>query len=249
MGYRKWNIVVLVLGILGGSANMMQAEASDYLPRAGAELLKEQYEKEMIVRKQEKKEEQMEIKIAKVTVDVLNIRKGRGTDTEIIGQLAKGERREIKKEAEDGWIKIQYKGGEGFVSDKYVEIEKRIIPIESKENVLDKGTEVAEYACKFIGNPYVWGGTSLTDGADCSGFVQSIYKNFGVELPRTTWDMEHIGREVNYEESMPGDLILYDGHVGIYIGGDQIVNAIDEQNGIGISSALSMEVITVRRIL
>lgn len=111
------------------------------------------------------------------------------------------------------------------------------------------GQAVIEYACQFIGNPYVWGGTSLTEGADCSGFVQSVYANFGVSLPRTTWEMENAGYAVSYEEALPGDLILYDGHVGLYMGDGTIVNAMNEVDGIGICSATYAPIVTVRRVL
>lgn len=111
------------------------------------------------------------------------------------------------------------------------------------------GQSVVDYACQFIGNPYVWGGTSLTDGADCSGFVQSVYANFGVSMPRTSGEMRSAGMEVSYEEAMPGDIICYDGHVGIYMGDNQIVNAIDDAHGIGISNATFTNIITVRRML
>lgn len=111
------------------------------------------------------------------------------------------------------------------------------------------GQSVVDYACQFIGNPYVWGGTSLTDGADCSGFIQSVYNNFGVSLPRTSGEMRSAGMEVSYEEAMPGDIICYDGHVGIYMGDNQIVNAIDDAHGIGISNATFTNIITVRRML
>lgn len=111
------------------------------------------------------------------------------------------------------------------------------------------GQAVIDYACQFIGNPYVWGGTSLTEGADCSGFVQSVYANFGIGLPRTTWDMETAGYEVSYENAQPGDIILYDGHVGLYMGDGTIVNAIDSANGIGISNATFGPIITIRRML
>lgn len=110
------------------------------------------------------------------------------------------------------------------------------------------GQAVADYACQFIGNPYVWGGTSLTDGADCSGFVQSVYKHFGVDLPRTSGELRSAGRAVNYEEAAAGDIICYDGHVGIYMGDGQIVNAINSSRGIGILSATYTNIITVRRI-
>ena len=111
------------------------------------------------------------------------------------------------------------------------------------------GQQIVDYACQFIGNPYVWGGTSLTNGADCSGFVQSVYAHFGINLPRTTWDQEYSGIGISYEEAMPGDLILYEGHVGIYIGNDQIVNAINPSKGIGIIPATCMSIKTVRRVL
>lgn len=117
------------------------------------------------------------------------------------------------------------------------------------EAVSGSGQAVVDFACQFIGNPYVWGGTSLTEGADCSGFVQSVYAHFGISLPRTTWDQENAGIGVSYEEALPGDLILYDGHVGIYMGNGQIVNAMNESDGIGICPATYTTIIAVRRVL
>ena len=111
------------------------------------------------------------------------------------------------------------------------------------------GSDVVSYACQFIGNPYVWGGTSLTDGADCSGFVQSVYAHFGISLPRTSYEQRSAGYEVSYEDAQPGDLILYEGHVGLYIGNDQIVNAINPSKGIGIIPATCMSIKTVRRVV
>lgn len=111
------------------------------------------------------------------------------------------------------------------------------------------GQAIVDYACQFIGNPYVWGGTSLTNGADCSGFVQSVYKHFGVSLPRTSGQMRGAGTGVSYSEAIPGDVICYDGHVGIYMGDGQIVNAINRSKGIGVLSATYANIITVRRIL
>lgn len=111
------------------------------------------------------------------------------------------------------------------------------------------GQAIVDYACQFIGNPYVWGGTSLTNGADCSGFVQSVFAQFGISLPRTTWDMEQVGTPVSYEQAIAGDLILYDGHVGIYMGNGQIVNAINSARGIGILPATYTNIITIRRLI
>ena len=111
------------------------------------------------------------------------------------------------------------------------------------------GQAIVDYACQFIGNPYVWGGTSLTNGADCSGFVLSVFAHFGISLPRTTWDMENVGTPVSYDQAIPGDIILYDGHVGIYMGDGQIVNAINSSRGIGILPATYTSIITVRRLI
>lgn len=113
---------------------------------------------------------------------------------------------------------------------------------------LAKGKEVAQYAKQFIGNPYVYGGTSLTRGTDCSGFVKSVYKHFGVELPRTSYEMRRVGYKVSYSEAQPGDIICYRGHVGIYVGNGKIVNAIDESTGIALSNARKKPIVTVRRI-
>ncbi len=112
-----------------------------------------------------------------------------------------------------------------------------------------KGADIANYACKFIGNPYVAGGTSLTNGADCSGFVMSVYKNFGINLPRSSYAQSSVGKGVSYSEAQPGDVIYYGGHVGIYIGNGQIVHASTERTGIKITSATYRSIITVRRIV
>lgn len=122
-------------------------------------------------------------------------------------------------------------------------------PAEVSSAAVTTGQAVIDYACQFIGNPYVWGGTSLTEGADCSGFVQSVYAHFGISLPRTTYDMVNSGYGVSYEEALPGDLILYDGHVGLYMGDGNIVNAMNEADGIGICSATYANIIAVRRVL
>ena len=112
-----------------------------------------------------------------------------------------------------------------------------------------KGQDIANYACKFIGNPYVAGGTSLTKGADCSGFVMSVYKNFGINLPRSSYSQSTVGKGVSYSDARPGDVIYYGGHVGIYIGNGQIVHASTERTGIKITSATYRNIVTVRRIV
>ena len=116
------------------------------------------------------------------------------------------------------------------------------------------GSSVADYATQFVGNPYVYGGTSLTNGADCSGFVQSVYANFGVSLPRTSYDQMNVGTEVSYSEAQPGDLICYGGHVAIYLGGGRIVHASNSApypaGGIKISdNAAYRTILSVRRVM
>ena len=112
------------------------------------------------------------------------------------------------------------------------------------------GSSVVDYATQFVGNPYVWGGTSLTNGADCSGFVQSVYNNFGVSLPRTSYEQQNAGREVSYSEAQPGDLICYGGHVAIYIGNGKIVHASNSRDGIKISdNAAYRTILSVRRLV
>ena len=111
------------------------------------------------------------------------------------------------------------------------------------------GKSVAVYACKFIGNPYVYGGTSLTNGTDCSGFVYSVYKEFGYNVPRTSFDQRSAGKEVSYSEAQPGDIICYAGHVAIYIGNGMIVHASTPSTGIKVSNALYRDYICIRRIV
>ena len=112
------------------------------------------------------------------------------------------------------------------------------------------GSSVVNYATQFVGNPYVWGGTSLTSGADCSGFVQSVYANFGVSLPRTSYEQQNAGTEVSYADAQPGDLICYGGHVAIYMGNGQIVHASNAKDGIKISNNAAYRTITsVRRLV
>ena len=112
-----------------------------------------------------------------------------------------------------------------------------------------KGKEVAVFACGFVGNPYVAGGTSLTNGADCSGFTQSVYKSFGYSIPRSSTSQRSAGREVSYADAEPGDIICYPGHVAIYIGNGKIVHASSAKTGIKISNALYREILCVRRVV
>ena len=112
-----------------------------------------------------------------------------------------------------------------------------------------RGSSVASYACQFVGNPYVYGGSSLTNGTDCSGFVMSVYANYGVGLPHSSGALRGVGSNVGgLANAQPGDIVCYSGHVAIYIGNGQIVHASTEKTGIKISNADYKQVLSVRRI-
>jgi cell wall-associated NlpC family hydrolase len=112
------------------------------------------------------------------------------------------------------------------------------------------GQQIVDYALQFVGNPYVYGGNSLTNGIDCSGFTQQIYGHFGISLPRTSGSQRSVGRAVSYAEAQPGDLICYSGHVAIYMGNGMIVHAANESLGITIGyNAAYREILSVRRLV
>lgn len=115
--------------------------------------------------------------------------------------------------------------------------------------IAENGLAVVDFACQFIGNPYKWGGTSLTDGADCSGFVMSVYANFGVELPHSSSALRKVGYDVgSLSDAIAGDIICYSGHVGIYIGDGRIVHASTKKTGIIVSNADYKTILKIRRI-
>ena len=111
------------------------------------------------------------------------------------------------------------------------------------------GQAVVDYAMQFIGNPYVWGGTSLTNGCDCSGFVMSVFGHFGISLPHSSYSLRSCGQGVSYSNAQPGDLICYSGHVAIYIGGGRIVGAQSSAIGIATQNATYRTILAVRRVL
>ena len=156
---------------------------------------------------------------------------------------------EGKEEAEAFTYAVSRKSEEAQMTQEVQENVQQTETTEVSAQPASNGQAIVDYACQFIGNPYVWGGTSLTDGADCSGFVQSVFAHFGISLPRTTYDQINAGVEVIYDQAMPGDLICYDGHIGIYIGNGQIVNAQNPEQGIGISPATYTTILSVRRIV
>ena len=156
---------------------------------------------------------------------------------------------EGKEEAEAFTYAVSRKSEEAQMTQEVQGNVQQTETTEVSAQPASNGQVIVDYACQFIGNPYVWGCTSLTDGADCSGFVQSVFAHFGISLPRTTYDQINAGVEVSYDQAMPGDLICYDGHIGIYIGNGQIVNAQNPEQGIGISPATYTTILSVRRIV
>lgn len=185
----------------------------------------------------------------------LNIREGAGMEYPVIARLPKDGYCEVKKE-EGAWCYIESEEIEGYVYKAYLETgmnqetylkrtgrEEPVYAykVETVEmNTAGKGQEIADFALQFVGNPYVWGGTSLTSGADCSGFVQSVYRNFGISLPRVAADQAKAGTRVSLEQLQTGDLIFYaDGgaiyHVVLYLGNGQVVHASSAATGIKIS--------------
>ena len=169
-----------------------------------------------------------------------------GADAE---NLVTEAQQEGKEEAEAFTYAVSRKSEEAQMTQEVQENVQQTETTEVSAQPASNGQAIVDYACQFIGNPYVWGGTSLTDGADCSGFVQSVFAHFGISLPRTTYDQINAGVEVSYDQAMPGDLICYDGHIGIYIGNGQIVNAQNPEQGIGISPATYTTILSVRRIV
>lgn len=203
-------------------------------------------------------EEKEAVTWAIIDTDWLNIRVGPGVEYEVADTLSRGTELLKVGETNDTWQMVEIEDEIYYVSKDYIIEETRYSYAKSKEEIdeeiakqesLENGQNVVDYALQFVGNPYVWGGTDLINGADCSGFVQSVYDYFDIALPRTSYEQRTIGEEVSYSEIQVGDIICYDGHVGIYIGSDQIVNAIGTNYGIGISSAVNKTIVTIRRVI
>ena len=146
-----------------------------------------------------------------------------------------------KKDKDDGYAPEE----EGEYEEEQEEEEEE----KPKGGGSAKGNEIAAYAQKFLGNPYVSGGTSLTDGTDCSGFTMSVYAHFGISIPRTSWEQQGVGRGVSYSEAQPGDIFCYSGHVGIYIGNNTICHASTPETGIKLTPATYRDIITIRRVV
>ena len=192
------------------------------------------------------KAEELAVTVARVITDGLNVRAEANTESEVITLVAQGEELEVAA-VEGDWVKVLLDDDEVFVSAEYVEVSAELATAVTMQELLygqgisDVRVDICQYAKEFIGNPYVWGGTSLTKGADCSGFVMSVFKKYGVKLPRNSRSQANSGTTIKVSEAKPGDLIFYAkgktiNHVAIYIGNGQVVHASSPKTGIKISN-------------
>lgn len=203
--------------------------------------------------------EEVKQTIAKVTTTTLYVREQPNTECSVITMMPEGEELEVV-ELLDGWVKINVDSDEGYVSAEYVEISTELTKamtlteIRYGQGVSDVRVSLVQYATQFVGNPYVWGGTSLTRGADCSGFVMSVFANYGISLPHSSRSQANCGASISASEAQPGDLFFYGNgssinHVAIYIGNGQVVHASSPKSGIKISSAYYRTPVKVVRII
>ncbi len=180
--------------------------------------------------------------------DGLRVRDAASLDSAILTNILKGEELEYI-ETLDGWYKVSIDGEEGYVSalpenssiKDTLDTAITMTELRYGEGVSDVRVDLCEYAKQFLGNPYVWGGTSLTKGADCSGFVLSVFKKYGVTLSHHSGTQANEGTKISYDELQAGDLVFYANssgtinHVAIYIGGGQVIHASSPKSGIKIS--------------
>lgn len=177
----------------------------------------------------------------------------------ILTAVADGETLDVE-EALGNWVRIDLDNHTAYVNARYVTLEKSLkTAMTVSELIYGPGVtsirgEICSYAQQFIGNPYVWGGTSLTHGADCSGYVQTIYATYGIYLPRVAASQALAGKAVRLADAQPGDLVFYStgghiDHVAIYIGNGQVVNAASKRSGICIKGVSYRTVTKVVRVI
>ena len=203
--------------------------------------------------------EELATTVARVNTDGLKVRAEANTDSEVITLVAGGEELEVAA-VEGDWVKVYLDDQEVFVSAEYVEVTSELgtaitmTELLYGQGVSDIRVDICQYAKEFLGNPYVWGGTSLTKGADCSGFVLSVFKKYGVSLPHSSVAQANCGTTIKVSEAKPGDLIFYGNgksinHVAICIGNGQVIHASSPKTGIKISNISYRSPIKAVRIL
>ncbi len=203
--------------------------------------------------------QELAVTMARVTTDSLKVRAEANTDSEVITMVPNGEELEVS-DVEGDWVRVYLDDQEVFVSAEYVEVSAELgtaitmTELFYGQGVSDVRVDVCQYAKEFLGNPYVWGGTSLTKGADCSGFVLSVFKKYGISLPHSSVAQAGSGTAIKVSEAQPGDLIFYGNgkrinHVAIYIGGGQVIHASNPKTGIRISNVSYRSPVKAVRVL
>ena len=203
--------------------------------------------------------EEVKQTIATVKTPTLNVREEPNTECSILALMPQGEELNVLEDL-SGWVKVDLDNTNGFISKDYVDISVQLpkamtmTEVRYGNGVSDVRVDLISYATQFVGNPYVWGGTSLTNGADCSGFTLSIFAKYCVYLPHSSKAQANCGTRISASEAKPGDLFFYGSgssisHVAIYIGNGQIVHASSKKTGIKISNAFYRSPICVTRVL
>lgn len=203
--------------------------------------------------------EEVKQTIATVKTPTLNVREEPNTECSILALMPQGEELNVLEDL-SSWVKVDLDNTNGFISKDYVDISVQLpkamtmTEVRYGNGVSDVRVDLISYATQFVGNPYVWGGTSLTNGADCSGFTLSIFAKYGVYLPHSSKAQANCGTRISASEAKPGDLFFYGSgssisHVAIYIGNGQIVHASSKKTGIKISNAFYRSPICVTRVL
>lgn len=203
---------------------------------------------------------EQEIKtVATVNTETLNVRAEKSTDAAVLSQVGNSEAFTVNSVA-DGWVEISVDDSVGYISQDYVTLAqalptaKTIEQVKYGDGVSDVRASVVSYALQFVGNRYVWGGTSLEKGVDCSGFTMRILGKYGISLPHSSRAQPSYGTKISASEAKPGDLFFYGSgrsisHVAIYIGNGQIVHASNKRDGIKVSNAYYRNPICVVRYL
>ena len=203
---------------------------------------------------------EQEIKtVATVNTETLNVRAEKSTEAAVLSQVGNSEAFTVNSVA-DGWVEISVDDSVGYISQDYVTLAqalptaKTIEQVKYGDGVSDVRASVVSYALQFVGNRYVWGGTSLENGVDCSGFTMRILGKYGVSLPHSSKAQPSCGTKISASDAKPGDLFFYGSgssisHVAIYIGNGQIVHASNKRDGIKVSNAYYRNPICVTRYL
>lgn len=203
---------------------------------------------------------EQEIKtVATVNTETLNVRAEKSTEAAVLSQVGNSEAFTVNSVA-DGWVEISVDDSVGYISQDYVTLAqalptaKTIEQVKYGDGVSDVRASVVSYALQFVGNRYVWGGTSLEKGIDCSGFTMRILGKYGISLPHSSKAQPSYGTKISASEAKPGDLFFYGSgssisHVAIYIGNGQIVHASNKRDGIKVSNAFYRSPICVARYL